>query len=581
MSAMNRTTTTLAGRYELLELMGRGGMGSVHRGRDLVLERVVAVKVLPGALAADPSAVARFQREARAAAALNHPGVVAVYDTGVDGDTRFIVMECVAGESLATVLAREGPLDATRAVAIAARMAAALAAAHARGIVHRDVKPSNVMLGHADAVKVLDFGIARALGDAAITRTATVLGTAAYVAPEQGRGEPADERSDCYGLGCVLYEMLAGRPPFTGDAIAAVIHQHVTAEPVGLRARGARVPAALDALALSLLEKDPRRRLGPAGHVHDALAALFPAAGGSATPAPSALPSGAARRPTRSRAVAPPTAATRASRAGAGAALPPPPSTASTRRLGSREPPAAQAGQAHRAPRAIPPAGRRGARRRMPALAALGVLALVAAAIAGLASGSGGTQRRSSSTAHAASRTHRRPPSRASTAARQASSSKATSGVPTPVGPPALAAAATAVDRALATAVAAGQVPPGLASQLSGAVTGLVSGYNAASPLGSLRPLAELVRRTGTLERSGAIDPAAAATLNAALGRLAGALAQGGAGPAGAQDGAPAVAGSPAAPSPDGGLGPGAHHGGHGKAKQDAGGGGGGGDSGD
>jgi serine/threonine protein kinase len=169
----------LSGRYELREIIGRGGMGTVYRATDLVLERTVAVKVLPAALAEEDSRhVARFEREARAAASLAHPSVVAIYDSGEDEATRFIVMECVAGRSLSEVLRDEAPLAPARAARIAARAADALVAAHAAGIVHRDVKPGNVMIQADDAVKVLDFGLARSLGGSALTQTAAVLGTA-------------------------------------------------------------------------------------------------------------------------------------------------------------------------------------------------------------------------------------------------------------------------------------------------------------------------------------------------------------------------------------------------------------------
>jgi serine/threonine-protein kinase len=210
---------TLAGRYELVEVIGRGGMGTVYRASDLVLRRPVAVKLLPGPLAdQDPTSVARFEREARAAAALNNPAVVAVYDTGADETTRFIVMELISGDSLEAILRDDGPLDPDRAAGIASRVADALAAAHAAGIVHRDIKPANVMVAEDGSVKVLDFGIARAMDATTVTQNASVLGTAAYMAPERALGKPADERSDIYSLGCVLYALLAGHPPFRATA---------------------------------------------------------------------------------------------------------------------------------------------------------------------------------------------------------------------------------------------------------------------------------------------------------------------------------------------------------------------------
>jgi hypothetical protein len=268
---------TLAGRYELVEVIGRGGMGTVYRASDLVLRRPVAVKLLPGPLAdQDPTSVARFEREARAAAALNNPAVVAVYDTGADETTRFIVMELISGDSLEAILRDDGPLDPDRAAGIASRVADALAAAHAAGIVHRDIKPANVMVAEDGSVKVLDFGIARAMDATTVTQNASVLGTAAYMAPERALGKPADERSDIYSLGCVLYALLAGHPPFRGDSAAAVLNQHANVAPRPLRGENSRVSPELDAAVMQMLAKSPddrpqtavevRDRLTPPGH---------------------------------------------------------------------------------------------------------------------------------------------------------------------------------------------------------------------------------------------------------------------------------------------------------------------------
>ena len=270
--SMPAVREVLSGRYELLEVLGRGGMGVVFRARDRVLGRVVAVKVLPAERAEDETFVARFVREARAAAALNHPNIAAVFDTGRDEDTRFIVMEFVSGSSLAAVLRRRGSLPATEATAIAAGIAGALDAAHGAGIIHRDVKPANVMVDDRGAVKVLDFGIARVASDTSLTQTATVLGSAPYLAPEVARGERADERSDIYSLGCVLYELLTERPPFTGELPAAVLHQHATAPPRPPRELNPRIPDALDALVVQMLAKAPSAR---PQHVRDVARALL------------------------------------------------------------------------------------------------------------------------------------------------------------------------------------------------------------------------------------------------------------------------------------------------------------------
>ena len=288
--------TTLAGRYRLEDVIGRGGMSTVYRATDRVLQRTVAVKVMSAALAeGDPSTIARFEREARAAASLVHPGIVTVYDTGVDGDQRFIAMEYVDGESLAMIIGREAPLDPDRAARIAAEVADALDAAHRAGLVHRDVKPGNVMIARTGVVKVLDFGIARVANAASITRTASLLGTAAYMAPEHASGEPVDARSDIYSLGCLLYAMLTGDPPFSGDVPAAVLHQQISATPRPPSEINSRVGRDLDALVLQMLAKSPDARPQTAAEVRDRL---------RGAPAPVAPP------PTAATARLEPTAAT-------------------------------------------------------------------------------------------------------------------------------------------------------------------------------------------------------------------------------------------------------------------------------
>ncbi|UZN03391.1 Stk1 family PASTA domain-containing Ser/Thr kinase [Cellulomonas sp. S1-8] len=257
----------LAGRYEVGELIGRGGMAEVHIGHDTRLGRTVAIKILRSDLARDPSFQARFRREAQSAAALNHPAIVAVYDTGEDTFTEpsgnvahvpFIVMEYVEGHTVRDIL-RDGhavPID--EAVEITAGVLSALEYSHHAGIVHRDIKPANVMITPTGAVKVMDFGIARAIADSAATMTQTqaVIGTAQYLSPEQARGEQVDARSDLYSTGCLLFELLTGRPPFVGDSPVAVAYQHVREIPPVPSTIASDVPDALDRITLKALAKE-------------------------------------------------------------------------------------------------------------------------------------------------------------------------------------------------------------------------------------------------------------------------------------------------------------------------------------
>ena len=262
----------VGGRYELGELLGYGGMAEVHRGRDSRLNRDVAIKVLRADLARDPSFLNRFRREAHSAAGLNHPSIVAVYDTGEDvthdGTPQpFIVMEYVEGRTLRDIIKAEGRLPVRRAMEIVADVCAALDFSHRNGIIHRDIKPANVMITPQGAVKVMDFGIARAVADnsATVTQTANVIGTAQYLSPEQARGETVDARSDVYSTGCLLYELVTGVPPFQGDSPVAVAYQHVRENPVMPSARNPEVPRALDSIAMKALAKNPLNRYQSAG----------------------------------------------------------------------------------------------------------------------------------------------------------------------------------------------------------------------------------------------------------------------------------------------------------------------------
>ncbi|OBG64025.1 serine/threonine protein kinase [Mycobacterium sp. E1715] len=260
------TPQHLSDRYELGEILGFGGMSEVHLARDVRLHRDVAVKVLRADLARDPSFYLRFRREAQNAAALNHPSIVAVYDTGEaetpTGPLPYIVMEYVDGVTLRDIVHTDGPLPPRRAIEIIADACQALNFSHQNGIIHRDVKPANIMISNTNAVKVMDFGIARAIADSgnSVTQTAAVIGTAQYLSPEQARGDSVDARSDVYSLGCVLYEILTGEPPFTGDSPVAVAYQHVREDPIPPSQRHEGISADLDAVVLKALAKNPDNR---------------------------------------------------------------------------------------------------------------------------------------------------------------------------------------------------------------------------------------------------------------------------------------------------------------------------------
>jgi serine/threonine-protein kinase len=261
---------TLSGRYQTGERLGSGGMSNVYKATDLILERTVAVKVLAEHLSDDERFVARFRREALAVAKLIHPNIVQVYDTGIDDGRHYIVMEYVSGRSGAQILQRQGPVDADTAAEIGVQACAGLDYAHRRGIIHRDVKPGNLMVtggpvgGGEMTVKLTDFGIARAIEQTRITQVGSVVGTAAYLAPEQVRGEEATPATDVYALGVVLYQFLTGRLPYEGSSLAELAVRQQNEKPLPPSTYNDEVPETLGGAVLRALEGDPHRRYASA-----------------------------------------------------------------------------------------------------------------------------------------------------------------------------------------------------------------------------------------------------------------------------------------------------------------------------
>lgn len=476
---MLQTGDILIERYEMGPLLGTGGMSRVFAAFDRKLGREVAIKVLDTALAEDGVFVERFDREARAAASLNHRNVVAVFDSGAEDGTRFIVMEHVSGRTLSALL-RDGPLPVQQAVEIAAGVAQALGAAHVRGIVHRDVKPGNVMVGANGEVKVLDFGIARSLAATSLTRTSTVIGTAGYLSPEQAQGGRVDPRSDLYGLGCVLHQMLTGRPPFVADSAAALAHQHLTRPPQPPSARRPEVPPALDAIVLRCLAKDPDDRYDRAEALSAALIKAPLTPNGDATPGEEAtrVQPGTRVQPPRRRIVG-----TLAD---------------------------------------WPGGGRRWL--ALPAAALLATLLLVLA----LGHGSGGTPSASTARSSAPAPRHATTPAKASaahgpaTAARGSSSPPASSGAGPASGPTDPSAAAAALSRLVLADQQQGLLDAKAARAISRRGEALLEALSSGDGSQAAQQLSELTGKVDQVVAAGAVaTPAAAAALKAAAAALA------------------------------------------------------------
>jgi len=296
----------IAGRYELEELVGTGGMSSVYRAQDRLLERNVALKILHDQHLTDADTVERFRREARAVAQLSHPNIVTVIDRGEADGKQFIVFEYIAGTSLKALVERGGPLHVRRALELVLQTARGLAFAHRHGLVHRDVKPQNVLVNGGGSAKVTDFGIARSMATDGMTQTGTVMGTSAYIAPEQATGGDVDERTDIYSLGVVLFELLTGSLPFGGDSFVSVAMKHVHEPPPSVLALRPEVPARVAGVVERALAKHPGDRFASMEELAGELGACLAALGDEPDRDPTMIVTGplvrtSARRTVRSR----------------------------------------------------------------------------------------------------------------------------------------------------------------------------------------------------------------------------------------------------------------------------------------
>lgn len=250
----------LGNRYRILELIGEGGMALVYKAECVLLQRTVAVKILRPQYSSDKEFVTRFRREAQAAASLSHPNVVNIYDVGQDGGVHYIVMELIEGDNLKSLIRKEAPLPVNRALHIALQICEALRHAHDHNIIHRDIKPHNILLTADGRVKVTDFGIARAISAGGFTQTGVVMGSVQYFSPEQAKGQPVGPQSDLYALGCVLYEMLTGEVPFTGESPIAIALKHIQEKPVSVKKLRPGLPPGAVRVIEKALAKDPEER---------------------------------------------------------------------------------------------------------------------------------------------------------------------------------------------------------------------------------------------------------------------------------------------------------------------------------